>query len=65
MMVREIWTATGNEGILDRDRNFALQQATNGPLKELLQGLLNVQWQIFHAYSGRELQRGNCLTLKT
>ena len=23
MMVMEIWTATGNEGILDRDRTFA------------------------------------------
>ena len=29
-----------NEGILDRDRNFALQQVTYGPLKELLQGFL-------------------------
>ena len=29
-----------NEGILDRDRNFALQQATYGPLKEFLQGFL-------------------------
>ena len=25
---------------MDRDRNFALQQATYGPLKELLQGFL-------------------------
>ena len=39
-MVGEIWTTTGNEDILDRDRNFALQQATYGPLKELLQGFL-------------------------
>ena len=29
-----------NEGILDMDRNFALQQATYGPLKKLLQGFL-------------------------
>ena len=29
-----------NEGLLDWDRNFALQQATYGPLKELLQGFL-------------------------
>ena len=27
-----------NEGILDRDRNFALQKADYGPLKEFLQG---------------------------
>ena len=29
-----------NEGILDRDRNFALELVTYGPLNELLQGFL-------------------------
>ena len=36
MMVGEIWTASKNEGILDKDRDFALQQVNYGPLKELL-----------------------------
>ena len=39
-MVGEILTATGKGGYMDRDRNFALQQATYGPFKELLQGFL-------------------------
>ena len=37
MMVGEIWAVSRNEGILERDRSFALQQVTYGPLKELLQ----------------------------
>ena len=34
----EFWLPLGNEGIMDMDRNLALQQATYGPLEELLQG---------------------------
>ena len=40
MMVGGFGLPLENEGILDRDRNFALQQATYGPLKELLKGFL-------------------------
>lgn len=36
----EIWAVTVNEGILDRDRNFVLKQATFQFSKEFFQGLL-------------------------
>lgn len=38
----EIWAVTVNEGILDRDRNFVLKQATFQFSTEFFQGLFTV-----------------------
>ena len=51
------WWPLENEGILDRDRNFDLQQAIYGPLKELLQGFLSCKERrtIYVVYKNRTI----------